>query len=375
MTVRPVILAAGAKPPPSFVPPFMSFPKDTSQFSDGRLRFDNVNNFTITDTSFTTLVDPTQGTLTDSSDITSGVLGRQTNIAIVLLNCDDVTIRRCDFRRVSEPIFAFNCDRLVVEDCRFENILGPNHRGFGSGAGHYGNFLQLDNCDSTIVRDVKGRYGDCEDVISHFRSGGSLIQRFQFEGASSITRSTTDATDAIVPGWLANGGWPGFVNPGATTSDGPIHCPVGFGDNVIASTGMIFGDQSPSNGSLCEDSIFINSGRVPLHVTGGVDNLYDNCIVYSGKYTTGMGSRVGDGMDQNHAEPVSIFNAQPAEPCSGHKVTNSRTWYDKCDGSTNPSAFCSGCGSCDFTGTVFGDVTLDIDDWRVDLSDYVIPVV
>lgn len=349
-------------------PLFMSFPKDTSQFADGRRRIiGHVNDGAIIEnTSFEDLPGPL------FSDVNTTNLDAQTNIAIYLENVDNVIIRNNDFRHVSEPIFAKSCDNLRVEFQRYENCGYPNHRAFAT-AGfdrHFGNFLQLDDCQGTILDVVKGRYSDGEDMISHFQSGASVMTNYHHEGGSSITRPTTDATDAIVPGWLGIGSWGGF-STGACTP-----CVAAFNSCAIASTGMIFGDQPAGAGGDASNIILINSGRVPVHITGGENNAYDKVIVYNGEYTAGMGARVGDHMDHSHAEAVSIFNASPPDPCSGHSVTNSRTWYDKCDGTENPSAFCSGCGTCDFTGTVFGDVTLDIDDWRIASMDtYDIPVV
>jgi len=357
--VRPELLAvsAGVTPPSPTDPPFMSYP------SSSILKFTNTNNFVIENLSFENIPGP------NMSDVSTGSLSARTNIAIELRNCDNVTIRRCDFRRVSEPVWAFDCDNLIIEECRYENILGPNHRAFGNSAGNYGNFAQFDNCNAPTVRDVKGRYGDFEDIISHFRSPNATVERFHHEGASSVTRTTSDGTPAIVPGWFAAGSWGGFQNGVCTPCNAGV-----FNACAIASTGVIFGDLGPAGNSVCRDSILLNAGRVPMHITGGANTGFDNCIGISTTYTSGMGGRTGQAMDQSHAQGASAFNAGGAGVCSSIFFTRVRNWYLRCDGATSHFWSGAGCGTNNTTGSTFGDATLDIDDWRVDLSTLTVPM-
>lgn len=237
---------------------------------------------------------------------------------ITLSNCSYITVRRIDSRRCSMGVlYAINCNNLVIDHCRAENITGPNER---PGGENRANMYQLNDCTVFDCSWFKVRYGDNEDWFSHFNSDTGTLSNFEIEGAITTNQPTSDGGPSIP--------WRSTSGTGAIMGDGG-----GFGVTV-------------SDGSMIEP------GQVGIAIAGGYDCTFDNVVVI-GTSNTAEGELNTAGY---------VWDQYPEEPgCYGHAVTNCRTWF------ANGGHFWDGatCGAINFSGSVFGDGTLDVNDFRV----------
>ncbi|HEX7099346.1 MAG TPA: right-handed parallel beta-helix repeat-containing protein [Acidimicrobiia bacterium] len=278
---------------PNFPEPFMSYE------SSGPIILDGESGVTIEGYSFDNLTWPDR--------------------PITLMNCSDITIRYCDSRRCSMGIvYAVNCHDITVEYCRVENITGPYER---TGANR-ANFYQFNNVDGFYCHHLKGRYGDTEDVFSHYASKNGVLEDVAWEGAVDYDQPTSDGSPSI-----------------------PWRSPSG--------TGAICGDGGGAN-VIIRRATFLNPGQVGLAIAGGTNCGFEDCVVVSTQWPvtrpSGGSGNVG----------AYVWNQYPYG-CSGHHLTGCRVRFH------NGNHWWNGgnCGAIDRSGSVFGDLTLNPEDYRV----------
>jgi hypothetical protein len=270
---------------------------------------------------------------------------------ITLLGCNNITIRRIDSRKCTMGLlFALNCTDITVEYCRAENIawelreqyLIPqsakdNHPEIWYedwpvfGNSNDCNMYQMDSCSGIRTSHVKVRYGNTEDVFSHYKSDDVICTDLQVEGAVSTTQPTSDGSPSVP--WTSASG-----------------------------TGAILGDEG-GHDILIQDSSFLNSGQVGMQIAGGYNCVFDNCESYNEGYTL-----------QWWNQPMTTWNGTP--PMTGHGFTYCRTWgHADANRETVPHIgfnwveahgwFDDSAPLPDTTGTVQGDATLNREDMRV----------
>ncbi len=235
---------------------------------------------------------------------------------ILLENCDNITIRGIDTRGCTMGlVFALNCTNIEIGYVRVENI-GQEFAGLDLNDGIPGgnqndlNLYQFDKVDGFYCHDIKGRYGNTEDVFSHYMSKNGVVARLHFEGAVATDQPTSNGSPSVP--WTSNSG-----------------------------TGIILGDEGGENVRV-SDCVMVNAGQV-LFQGMGRNQGFDNCIGY------GQGGT---------SQPWNVGTSTWGSNCGGLYVTNTRIWY------ANNHAWW-GCMVPDTTGSVFGDATLDIEDLRV----------
>ena len=255
---------------------------------------------------------------------------------IWLEDCSHILIRRIDTRHCTMGlVYALNSNDITVERCRAENIasefagwyLGGETDPARDGRPWFQNnndcnFWQFDKCYNVTVRDVKGRYGQTEDVGSLYTSHDALIERFQWQGGIALDQPTSDDSPSTM--WSSSSG-----------------------------TGHILGDNGGYNLTV-RDSSFLDAGQVCIQHGGGQDCTFDNCVAYGTGYTT-QGWNTG----------ATTWAGTP--PMTGHKFLDCRVQYFKENGDSNPVWFDPSAETPETTGSVFGDGTLVRDDYIVTL--------
>lgn len=256
---------------------------------------------------------------------------------ISLNGCDNITIRRIDTRGCTMGlVYAVNSSNITVEYCRSENINEEyDHPGWSlppSDPNYYHNmndmnFFQFNACNVINVRDCKVRYGNTEDVMSLFASSNATIERVQIEGATLGNEPTSDG--AVAQRWRSNSG-----------------------------TGAISGDGGGSTNNKYIDCTFLNVGQVGIAIAGGTYQYFENCVSYSERASNVSEFHEKAG-DENQA--AYIYN-QYGPPAEYSFMRNCRTLFASTgynfwtDGSLQPQ---------DLTGSVFGDGSLNPEDYRV----------
>jgi len=286
--IEPPVEPPVTPPSEGWPDPFMSYPLS------GPIHLSGESNVTISNLSF--------------EDI------RRPYKPILLENCDNITIERIDTRGCTMGlVFALNCTNITIRYCRAENI-GYEFFGQTLNEGWINendcNFYQFDKVDGFECHDLKGRYGNTEDVFSHYMSKNGVVERLHFEGAIADDQPTTDGRPSTM--WTSDSG-----------------------------TGIILGDEGGENVRV-SDCTMVNAGQV-LFQGMGRNQGFDNCIGY------------GEG---GTSQPWNVGTSTWGSNCGGLYVTNTRIWY-----ADNHAWW--GCMVPDTTGSVFGDSTLDVEDLRV----------
>lgn len=255
---------------------------------------------------------------------------------IKLENCHNITIERIDTRGCTMGlVYALNCTNITIRYCRAENIAeefagqildwAPADAGI---PGYFRNendcnFYQFDKVDGFYVHDLKGRYGNMEDVFSHYSTSNGTVERLHFEGGVSTSQPTTTGKPSVP--WTSDSG-----------------------------TGIILGDQSGYNVHI-SDCTMVNCGQVLYQIAGGTNLGYNNCIGYGEGYTS----------QPWNAGATSWGDSQP---CTELYYTNMRIKYLQSDGTENGAWFDSRCTNIDTSGSDFSDDSLNIEDLRVHLE-------
>ena len=120
------------------------------------------------------------------------------DVAIIIEQCDNVTITANDFSNVVGAIYILDSTNVTVTWNRYQNIGDGTN-----GAGH-SNFVQFDKTIGGYIAHNKGIGGNTEDIISIFQSGGAstesplIIEYNAFQGTnwSSETGSGSMLGDA-----------------------------------------------------------------------------------------------------------------------------------------------------------------------------------
>ena len=187
------------------------------------------------------------------------------------------------------------------------------------GGGH-ANFYQFNKVNGFEVRHLKGRYGNTEDVFSHYQSSNGVVEDLHFEGAVREDQPTSDGSPSTM--WTSSSGT--FM---INTDDG--------GHDVHVS-----------------DCIAVNCGQT-LCQLGGQRNSYTNCIGY------------GEGGTSQPWNNGAQTWGWAGENCQDLKFENYRGKFYRSDGSE--SGFWWGCSVPDTPGCDFSDDSLDIETLRVTL--------
>jgi len=236
---------------------------------------------------------------------------------ILLENCHNITIRNIDTRGCTMGlVFALNCTGLEIGNIRVENIArefaGQDLNAMGGNMNDM-NLIQLDKVSDYYIHDVRGRYGNTEDVFSNYMSHEGIIERIHFEGATRTDQPTSDGSPSVP--WTSNSG-----------------------------TGIILGDEGGYDVQV-SDVILVNAGQV-LFQGMGHDQGFDNCI------------GIGEG---DTAQPWNT-GATTWGDNGGLHFTNMRIKYLR---NGQPSGSWWNAETPDTTGSNFDDDTLDIEDYRV----------
>lgn len=180
--------------------------------------------------------------------------GHNTHVCILLTDCQNITVRNCDFADVSEPVAVIGGSDILVEYNRTDGIIGPGSRVDEQ----TGNFLQTVQSPSRVhVRHNKiivstdtdpwsGQYERLtEDVISLFSASDCVVEFNQI-----------DAT--------------GYIRD--------------YGTGIIA--GDARGDRHTIRGNT-----LLNPGQVGLATAGGFGHrFYDNILYKGGAENPGSGN-------------------------------------------------------------------------------------
>ena len=299
-----------APPPPGgglFSAPFMSYPSSAPISLDGVHGNSPSDPFIIEELSFEDVF-------------------RADGQPISLQNCSNILIRKIDTRKCTMGLlYAQGCNNITIQEARVENIAWE-FRGqtlnVDWGNENDANFYQFDNCSGIRVSDIKGRYGNTEDVGSLFQSQDAIVERMHWQGAIQTDQPTSDGSESVM--------W---------TSD--------------SNTGHILGDAGGSD-LLVIDSTFLDAGQVLLQIAGGSDCTFQNCVGY------------GTG---NTPQPWNVGAASicGTPPMTGHVYQGNRIQYWQADGTPNPQWFDPGCDQPADIDNVWGDDSLVRSDYIVDL--------
>jgi hypothetical protein len=245
---------------------------------------------------------------------------------ISLEDCSNILIRNIDTRRCTMGlVYALNCTSIQLEWCRVENVA-YEFRGQIMDQDFVNendtNFYQFDKCDGVRGNDIKGRYGNTEDVGSFYQSHDCIAERMHWQGAIELDQPTSDGAESVM--WTSESG-----------------------------TGHILGDDGGTDSSV-RDSTFLDAGQVILQIAGGDNLTFDNCVAY------GTGNT-----PQPWNTGATTWNGTP--PMTNLAVTNTRIQYFKSDGSSNPNWWDPSAAPPDTTGSVFGDDSLVRSDYIVTL--------
>jgi hypothetical protein len=228
--------------------------------------------------------------------------------AIHLERCNNVMIRANDFARVSQAITVIDSTNVRIEWNRYEDILGPHTRD-GS---HRANFVQLVHVTGGWIRDNKGRGGDTEDIVSMFRTGGTVdapfyVERNHFEGVD----------------WVSQSG-----------------------------SGIALGD-GESHYAIARDNILLNVGQVGAFIAGGTNHKILDNVIYG---------------EQRPSSNVGIYVWDRTEvPCEGHEVRGNRVHWLREDGERNSRWDGENCGPIEGWDDNEWDAVLDPEEMRVSL--------
>jgi len=247
---------------------------------------------------------------------------------ITLENCSHILIRRIDTRRCTMGlVYALDSDHITVEYCRVENV-NYQHKGValntipipggGTGNDNNMNYYQFDKVDTFTVRHCKGRYGNMEDVLSHYHSSNGDVDDFHFEGGVATNQLTSDGFESVP--WTSDSGT-GIINTDDLGHDCVVH-----------------------------DSTFLNCGQVNLQL-GGTDNTIRDCVAY------------GEG---NTAQPWNNgCQTWSSGACTGLTFENVRSKYFRTGGETSP--FWWGCSTPATINCDLDDDSIDPNDLKVTL--------
>jgi len=305
--------SGGVAPPPNGSD-FMDFPLSSPIVLNG------VNNQTIENLSF------------------EGVR-RADGQPIHLINCDNIIIQNIDTRDCTMGlVYAEFSSNITVQDCRVENVGRefdfPGWIDSGQGDDLYQNendlnFLQFNNVEGFTIRRCKGRYGNTEDVFSVFNSSNGTIDDVHWEGAIIGNEPTSDGASAVR--WRSHSG-----------------------------TGALIGDGGDAVNVTASNSTFLNPGQVGIAIAGGVNMEWNNSVAISEG-----ASNVSEFDEKPSGENIAtyIINFYLPDVCTDSRILDCRTFFDNGD-----NFFENGtCSPFSTAGTVFGDATLDPEDYRVTL--------
>jgi hypothetical protein len=248
-------------------------------------------------------------------------LERPTPRPIYLYNCENILIERIDTRKCTMGlVYAEDCGDITVRYCRVENIAYEfidDVLGTDFSNDNDCNLYQFNNVDGFYCHHIKGRYGNTEDVLSHFSSSNGEVHDVYWEGGINDGHDTSDSSRSCF--WTSDSG-----------------------------TGCIMGDDDGEN-VYVHDSSFVNPGQVGLAIAGGSGCTFDNVTVYQ----------------ESSSQPINTaaYVWGQYSVCTGHAVTNCAGYFNGGGG------FWDGgnCGSIDLSGSDFEDSGLDPDDYRVSL--------
>ena len=233
-------------------------------------------------------------------------------------------------------VYAENTDHITLEDCRVENIayeFRTRELDRSKNASNWwqnendANFYQFNNCDYFTVRRLKGRYGNTEDVFSHYRSDTGTIDDVQWQGATNTNFPTSDGSPSAH--WTSSSG-----------------------------TGCMIGDGSGSPGDNITVTNYrcMDSGTVGLAIAGGHYNTYQDCIMYGSSNVPPIGG---------YSLWKAAYNWDYYEaPCGNNSFLDCRFQFE---GVSTELYTASGCAPSITTGTVWNDTSINPNDLVVTL--------
>ena len=249
---------------------------------------------------------------------------RATGQPIYLEDCANITIQNIDTRGCTMGlVYALNCTDIIIDRIRVENVaqeFSGQVLNVDWGNENDGNLYQLDKCDGFTVTNIKGRYGNTEDVLSHFASDNGTVDEVHWEGAMTTAQTTSDGRDSVP--WTSDSG-----------------------------TGCIVGD-SDGDSIAITNSTFLNAGQIGIAIAGGTGNSYDSCIVYHEATTQTI-----------NTSNSYIWKTPGATTCATASMTNCDCYYEDGGGLWDAG----NCGTPDITGSNFTNSGLDPEDYRVTL--------
>jgi Concanavalin A-like lectin/glucanases superfamily len=253
---------------------------------------------------------------------------RPTSGAINLSWQSNVTISNLNFADLGagvHPIFLAHCSNVTVVDCDFANVLGCvyaedstniavvesrySNVGDGTiGSGH-SNFVQLNRCSTGYIARNLGIGGDTEDIVNLYQSDHVVVEDNHFEG-----------TD-----WSSTSG-----------------------------SGIAVGDGAGSSYNISRRNILVNPGQVGTFIAGGIGNsILDNIVIGEQRTSSNVG--------------IYVWNLSGADS-SGHTVAGNRVHWLNAAGTHNSYWDAGNSGTVDAYGNTWGDDTLNIEDYRVNLN-------
>ena len=220
--------------------------------------------------------------------------------AIIVENCNNVTITGNDFSGDVGGVYVLNSTNVTVTWNRFQNI------GDGTiGSGH-SNYVQFNQSTGGYIAYNKGIGGNTEDMISLYRSGGAssssplIVEHNAFEGTN----------------WSSGSG-----------------------------SGTMSGDAGGSH-IVVRYNTFLNPAQVGIGVPGGTDIHILNNTIYGGQRAK---SNVG----------LYVWN-QSSGTCSGIEAGGNRVFWINASGAANPAWNSGNCGTvAGWSTNVWQDTSID----------------
>ena len=192
------------------------------------------------------------------------------HVCILLTNCNNITVRNCDFEDVSEPVAVIGGSNITVENNRAKGILGPGSAGWMSRPA-------TSSKPSPHPTGVKVR-GNKIVVYSDYDPWNGAYERFTEDVISFFSASNCEA----VGNWIDA---TGYVRD--------------YG------TGIIAGDAYGSN-VLIQDNRLLNPGQVGIAIAGDPDHVVDgNWIWKDADQNPGSGNTAAYCWDYNGGTPTN----------------------------------------------------------------------
>lgn len=199
-------------------------------------------------------------------------------VALILQNCQNLTVTANDFDTCVGGIFTLNCQNITLTWNRFHEIGGSSTVGSGKN-----NLIQLNNTTGAYIGNNKGIGGRTEDMFSIYMSSGADAAH-----PIIVENNALEGTD-----WTSSSG-----------------------------SGVMIGDAGGSHIVVRKNTV-LTPGQVGIGIVGGADNHVVNNVLYDVR-------RVNDNVG------LSCYNPSGSNPFGPHEISGNRVFWLDANGNPNP---------------------------------------